>query len=174
LQFNAGTAAYKAKEFARAEKGFSAALNSPDIISDLPTQQHTYYDLGNTLYHLGDALQDPDAKKKTWEQSLENYARALHLDTNDLDAQNNMQFVTQQLEKLKQNQQNKNDQKDQEPDDDAKKAKARADQAVRQRQYKEAMDIMETSRKQDPTTEYYADYIKRLEEINGVAAGAAH
>jgi tetratricopeptide (TPR) repeat protein len=172
LQFDAGTAAYKAKEFEKAAKGFNAALNTPEIISDLPVQQHSYYDLANTLYHLGDVQQDPDAKKKRWEDALENYARAIHLDTNDVDAQNNMQFVQQALEKLKQDQQKKDNDKDQEPDEAAKQAKARADQAVRQRQYKEAMDIMETSRKQDPTTEYYADYIKRLEEINGVATGA--
>ncbi|HEY3914634.1 MAG TPA: VWA domain-containing protein [Verrucomicrobiae bacterium] len=176
LQFDAGTAAYKAKEFEKAAKGFNAALISPDMPSELPEQQHAYYDLANTLYHLGDVQQDPDAKKKRWGEALDNYALAIklanQLKTNDVDAENNMQFVQQALEKLKQDQQKKDNDKDQEPDEAAKQAKARADLAVKQRQYKEAMDIMETSRKQDSTTEYYAEYIKRLEEINGVATGA--
>ena len=84
-----------------------------------------------------------------------------------------MQFVQQELEKLKKDQKNKDNDKDQGAGrSGGEQAKARADQAVRQRQYKEAMDIMEASRKEDSTTEYYADYIKRLEEINGVATGA--
>jgi Ca-activated chloride channel family protein len=174
LRFDAGTAAYQAKEFEKAEKGFTEALNSPGIISAPAIQQHTYYDLGNTLYHIGTSQQQPDGKQKYWEQAVENYTRAIHLDTNDLDAQNNMQFVKQQLEKLKKDQKDKKPPDDQEPDEAAKKAKARADEAVRQRLYKDAMDIMETSRKQDSTTEYYADYIKRLEEINGVATNVAH
>jgi Ca-activated chloride channel family protein len=174
LRFDAGTAAYQAKEFEKAEKGFTEALNSPGIISAPAIQQHTYYDLGNTLYHIGTSQQQPDGKQKYWEQAVENYTRAIHLDTNDLDAQNNMQFDKQQLEKLKKDQKDKKPPDDQEPDEAAKKAKARADEAVRQRQYKDAMDIMETSRKQDSTTEYYADYIKRLEEINGVATNVAH
>ncbi|HEX3720492.1 MAG TPA: VWA domain-containing protein [Verrucomicrobiae bacterium] len=174
LRFDAGTSAYQAKEFEKAEKGFTEALNSPGIISAPAIQQHTYYDLGNTLYHIGTSQQQPDGKQKYWEQAVEDYTRAIHLDTNDVDAQNNLQFVKQQLEKLKQDQKDKKPPDDQEPDEAAKKAKARADEAVRQRLYKEAMDIMETSRKQDPTTEYYADYIKRLEEINGVATNAAH
>ena len=78
LQFDAGTAAYKAKEFDKAANGFSAALISPDMPSDLPVQQHAYYDLANTLYHLGDVQQDPDAKKKRWGESVGHLRRPGH------------------------------------------------------------------------------------------------
>jgi hypothetical protein len=98
----------------------------------------------------------------------------MSLNTNDLDARNNLAFVKQQLEELKKQQQQQQDKQKDKKDDlkpspAAQEAKARADEAVKQRQYKEALGIMETSRKQDPTTEYYADYIKRLQEVNGVA-----
>jgi Ca-activated chloride channel family protein len=178
LQFDAGTAAYEAKQFDKAEKGFTAALNSPGIVSDLPIQQHSYYDLGNTLYHLGDSLKEPEAKKKCWEESIENFTNAINLanqlKAKDLDAENNIQFVKQQLDKLNKDQQKKDKPDDNEPSEAAKKAKARADEAVNQRRYKDALDIMETSLKQDPTTQYYGDYIKRLQEINGVATSVAH
>jgi Ca-activated chloride channel family protein len=169
LHYDAGTAAYRAREFAEALKRFSAALNSPNIAPDLSAQQHAYYNLGNTLYRMGEPLPDPDKKQKLWEQSIDNYSNAFRLNTNDFDAKNNLEFVQQQLDKLKQNQDKQNQQDDQEPSDAAKAAKARADDAVHQRLYKQALDIMESSLQQDSTTQFYADYIKRLQEINGVA-----
>jgi len=170
LHYNAGTSAYRAKELQAAEKQLQAALNSPEIVSDLPAQEHTCFNLGNTLFHLGEQDADPQKKQERWEQSIANYSRALRLNTNDLDAQNNLAYVKKKLEQLKQQQQqNQQPPHDQEPSEAAKAAKARADEAVKQRQYKQALDIMEDSLKSDSTTQYYGDYIKRLQEINGVA-----
>jgi Ca-activated chloride channel family protein len=174
LHYDAGAAAYQAKKLDAAEEQFNAALNSPDIIADPQNQQKTYYNLGNTLYRMGEPLSDMDKKQDLWRQALTNFARAMSLNTNDLDARNNLAFVKQQLEELKKQQQQQQDKQKDKKDDlkpspAAQEAKARADEAVKQRQYKEALGIMETSRKQDPTTEYYADYIKRLQEVNGVA-----
>lgn len=180
LSYDAGTAAYRAKKFEDAAKRFGTALSSPGIVSDLPAQQHAFYNLGNTLFREGEPLPDPDKKKKLWEQSIENYNRALELaqrlSTNDADAKMNLAYVKQELEKLKQQQQqnqNQQNQEDLKPSDAAKQAKERADEAVRGRQYKQALEIMEDSLKQDETTKFYADYIKRLQEINGVAAPVA-
>jgi Ca-activated chloride channel family protein len=173
LHYDAGAAAYQAKEFETAEKEFNAALDSLNIISDPQNQQRTYYNLGNTLYHMGEPISDADKKKERWQHAIENYRFAVRLNTNDSDAQNNLNYVQQQLDELKKQQdKDKQPPDDPEPSDAAKAAKARADEAVKQRQYKLALDIMEASRKQDPTTEYYADYIKRLQEVNGVAVSA--
>jgi Ca-activated chloride channel homolog len=174
LHYDAGAAAYRAKEFERAQKQFIQTLNSQGIVSDPKTQENTYYNLGNTFYRLGEPLPDPEKKKELWQQSVENLSRACRLATNDLDASNNLAFVQQQLEELKKQQQDKQKPDDQEPSDAAKAAKARADQAVKHRQYKEALDIMEDSLKSDSTTQYYGDYIKRLQEINGVAVTPNH
>jgi Ca-activated chloride channel family protein len=108
LQYDAGTAAYRAKQLEAAEKRLGAALNSPDIISDVNAQEHTYYNLGNTLYHLGEPLPDPKKKQERWEQSIANYSKALQLNTNDLDARNNLEYVKKKLEELKQQQQQQN------------------------------------------------------------------
>ena len=172
LHYDAGAAAYQAKKLDVAEEQFNAALDSPDIIADPQHQQQTYFNLGNTLYRLGEPLSDMEKKQDLWKQAITNFARAISLNTNDLDARNNLGFVKQRLEELKkqQEQDKQKDKKDDlKPRPAAQEAKARADEAVKQRQYKEALGIMETSRKQDPTTEYYADYIKRLQEVNGVA-----
>jgi Ca-activated chloride channel family protein len=55
-----------------------------------------------------------------------------------------------------------------EPSEAAKKAKAEADKAVLQRKYRKALEIMDTQLSVDPTTAYYSDYIKRLQDINGI------
>jgi len=110
LHYNAGTSAYRAKQLEAAEKQLGEALNSPAIVSDWPAQERAYYNLGNTLYHLGEPAADPRKKQERWEQAIANYSRALRLDTNDLDAQNNLAFVKKKLEELKQQQQQQQNQ----------------------------------------------------------------
>jgi Ca-activated chloride channel family protein len=123
LHYDAGAAAYRAKQLEKAEKQFNATLASPEVIPDLLTQEHTYYNLGNTDYRLGELLQEPDKKEERWRQAIDSYTNALRLNTNDLDAKNNLAYVKQKLEELKQQrqqqqkQQNK-DQKDQKNDKD--------------------------------------------------------
>lgn len=116
LQYNAGTAAYQAKDFSQATNYFGSSLLSPDL--DL--QQRSYYNLGNSLFRLGEEQAEPPQKMAAWEQSLKHYERALNLNTNDADAKFNRDFVQKKLEELKQQQsqskssdQNKGDDKDQ-------------------------------------------------------------
>ncbi|MBA4148052.1 MAG: VWA domain-containing protein [Verrucomicrobia bacterium] len=101
LHYNAGDAAYRSDQFDVARKHFETATVAPD----LELQQKAYYNLGNTLYQLGEPNPDPKEKQQTWEQALKNYENALRLNSEDADAQNNFQFVKQMLEQLKQEQQ---------------------------------------------------------------------
>jgi Ca-activated chloride channel family protein len=117
LHYNAGAAAYQAGDFAEAAKHFSAAPPSPDL--DL--QQRAYYNLGNSLFRLGESIPDPAQKSQAWEQSVKQYEGALKLDPADADAKFNQEFVKKKLEELKQQQQqqqqkNSDDQKE-EPKD---------------------------------------------------------
>ncbi len=50
IQFDAGAAAYKMKDYGKALQSFSQALLSPD----LPLQSRSHYNLGNTLYQRGE------------------------------------------------------------------------------------------------------------------------
>ncbi len=122
LHYDAGAAAYRAKQLEKAEKQFNATLASPEVAPDLQTQEHTYYNLGNTEYHLGEPLSEPDKKEERWQQAIDSYTNALRLNTNDLDAKNNLAYVKQKLEELKQQQQQQQkqnkDQKDQKNDKD--------------------------------------------------------
>ena len=89
-------------------------------------------------------------------------------DQQDADAKFNYEFVKKKLEELKKQQQQQSKRNNVQPSEDAKKAKAEADEAVRRREYKPALEIMENQLRRDSTTSYYSDYIRRLKEINDV------
>lgn len=166
LRFNAGTAAYRNRQFAEAAKQFDQALSA----TDLKLQELAYYNRGNTLYHLGENIPEPSKKTEAWQRSLKDFESSLKLNPQDADAKFNYEFVKKKLEELKQQQ--KEDQRRIEPSEDARKAKARADEAVRRQEYGQALTIMEKQLQQDPTTSYYSDYIKRLKEVTGVQENA--
>ncbi len=162
LQFNAGAAAYRQGNFDQAAKHFTEALPA----QDLQLQERAYYNLGNALYRAGQAAGDPQKMQRAWEDALRRYDGAIKLNTNNADAKFNYEFVKKKLEELKQQQQN--DGKPPDPSEEARKAKAAADEAVRRRDYQQALEIMENQLQRDSTTGYYSDYIERLREVNGV------
>ncbi len=121
LRFNAGAAAYKNNDLTNATAWFESAAGAPD----LKLQQQAYYNLGNTRYRLGETTQDPQARMKEWEQSLQHYGSALKLDLADTNAAANLAFVQQALEQLKQQmpqqpQQGKDDKNKKEKKDESK------------------------------------------------------
>jgi len=171
LHFNAGAAAYQSHDLDEAAKEFGLALASPDLL----LQQHAYYNLGNTLYRVGEKATEPAKKQEAWNNAVKNYESALKLNQQDGDAKFNEAFVKKQLEELKKQQQSQDKKPNNvEPSEDAKRAKAAADQAVLNRAYKRALDIMEAQLQKDSTTSYYQDYIQRLKEVTGVQTNAGH
>ena len=109
LHYDAGAAAYQTRQYQKALEQFNNALASPAISPDLQTQERAYFNMGNTYYHLGEPSSEPDQKQHQWEQAIDSYGRALRLNTNDIDARNNLAYVKQKLEQLKQQQQQKQD-----------------------------------------------------------------
>ena len=98
LVFNAGAAAYRATNFDTALKDFQTATLSPD----LKLQQQAHYNLGNTLYRLGELKFEPDseglnAMEESWQRAIKSYEHAAELNTNDTDAAYNLAFVKKQI-----------------------------------------------------------------------------
>jgi Ca-activated chloride channel homolog len=149
LHYDAGAAAYRAKQFDKAEKQLNATLSSPTVAPDVQTQEHTYYNLGNTEYHLGESLSEPDKKKERWQQALDSYLQALRLGTNDLDAKNNLSFVRQKLEELKQQQQQQNKQNKNQKDQNKDKNQQQQQQQQQQNQDQQNQQNQQQSSKQD-------------------------
>jgi len=108
LQFNAGTAAYRAGQFPEAAKAFQEAISrapSGDA-GRLADQEDAYYNLGNTLYRTGQKTEQsaPQQTMQTWTQAVKAYDTALQLRPGDADSKFNRDFVKRKIEELKQKQ----------------------------------------------------------------------
>ncbi|MDB6053638.1 MAG: von Willebrand factor type [Verrucomicrobiales bacterium] len=114
--YDAGVAAYKLKEFNRAESYFTRSSTSPDI----QLQQKSYYNLGNTHFQGGLEAEGKDRIAK-WEQAVKDYEIALKIDSKDKDAASNAEFVRKQLEELKKQEEQKQKQEDEKNKDDKEK-----------------------------------------------------
>jgi Ca-activated chloride channel family protein len=116
LQFNTGSAAYKAGDYPRAAAAFQRTLET----SDVAVQQSAYYNLGNTQFRAGEKTvpSNPRETIKTWGEALKSYDAALQIKAEDADAKYNRDLVQRKLDALKKQeeqkrQQQKQDQKDQ-------------------------------------------------------------
>ena len=114
LEFNTGSAAYKAASFEKAAEAFQKSLKTDQV----NLQQNTYYNLGNTQYRQGQQTEKthPQQTMKNWQQAIQSYEAALQLKPDDADSRYNRDLVKKKLEKLQQQQQqqskNNKDQKD--------------------------------------------------------------
>jgi Ca-activated chloride channel homolog len=103
IEFDAGAAAYKMKDYNKALQSFSQALLSKNP----HLQSESHYNLGNTLYQRGEA-EKGDAKKLTnWEGALQHYQETLKAEPQNKNAKDNYEFVKKKIEELKKKQEQK-------------------------------------------------------------------
>ncbi|MGV3773066.1 MAG: vWA domain-containing protein [Verrucomicrobiales bacterium] len=133
LHYNAGAAAYQAKQYEEASREFNASLSSPD----LNLQQKAYYNLGNTEFRMGDTEIDPNKKKETWEQSVKHFESALKLNPNDADASFNRDYVRKKIVELEQKQQQQQNQQGGDNKDQKDQQDQKQDNQDQQEQNKE-------------------------------------
>ncbi|HEV2842169.1 MAG TPA: VWA domain-containing protein [Chthoniobacterales bacterium] len=98
IQFDAGAAAYKMRDYAKALTSFSQALLSPDA----GLQGKSHYNLGNTLYQRGETQKKDDAKLKDWTNALQHYEQSLKIAPENKEAKENHAYVQRKIEELKQ------------------------------------------------------------------------
>lgn len=121
VNFNAGTALYKQRQYEEAIDHFQKAILSDDA----SLRERAYYNLGNSFYKSGIGREKSDiaAAVTSLRESLRHLASALALDKKDQDAQYNYDFVNKELERLREEQQqprqNQDGQKDQEQPQDS-------------------------------------------------------
>ncbi len=121
LAFNAGDAAYKAKQYDAASAAFKRALTS----ADPKLQEHVLYNQGDSLYRAGEGHKI-DARPQTieqWKAAVTAYEGALALEPADADARFNRDFVKRKLAELeeKQKQEDKQKQDEKQKQDDTQK-----------------------------------------------------
>ncbi len=109
--YNAGTGAYRQRDFGAAQQRFQAATRA----GDLGVQEKAYYDLGNARFRVGQASEKnkPAATIDAWKGALAAYDGALALDRGDADARFNRDLVARKLAALEQQEQQKQQQRQQ-------------------------------------------------------------
>ena len=103
LNFNMGTAHYKAGKYTQALSSFSRVqAGSENSDKDSERTARTAYNMGNTQYQMGAQAeeQNPQAALAAYTNALASYRRALGADPTDQDAKFNYEFVTQRIEAL--------------------------------------------------------------------------
>jgi Ca-activated chloride channel family protein len=154
--FNAGTAAYRATNYDEALNDFKIVAGAPD----LKLQQQALYNLGNTQYRQGELKFEPSSEsldnvETAWKEAVQNYSHAYQLNTNDVDAAFNFNFVKQQLGFIA------------ELRDAMRRAKQEADDAVRRNEYHRALQFLE-SLNNPIANKKFQDYVKKLKDIDAI------
>jgi len=85
LKYNIASSHYKMKNYEDALKGFQETAATA---RDTALEQKALYNAGNTLYRLG-----------RLEEAVAAYTKALELDPNDKDAQQNLEFVREEIKR---------------------------------------------------------------------------
>jgi Ca-activated chloride channel homolog len=162
LQFNAGSAAYKAGDLARAAAAFQNTLHTEEV----PVQQGAYYNLGNTQFRLGQKTEKSNPKEtiETWGQAVRSYDAALQIESGDVQAKHNRDLVKRKIEQLKkqeeqkkqqqqqqqQQQDQKNDSKDQKNDPKNQQAGQNGQEPKDQKQQDQARNGRPNPAKSEP------------------------
>src|SRR6266481_4778248 len=100
IQFDAGAAAYKLRNYDKALEAFSQSLvdRSPRL------QEKSRYNLGRTLEDRADFGKTNEETLKDLENAAQHYEQALKLDPQDKAAAERLEIVRKKIEKLKQQQ----------------------------------------------------------------------
>lgn len=130
LHFNLGAAAYKAGDFGKALEAFAKAVTS----ADPQLRAAAEYNLGNTLFQRGAAAQEPDKKKREWNDALQHYEQALQVEPQNKNAEHNRDVVRKLLEELDQQQPPPEEQKKQDQNKDEEKKEKQDQQESKQDQ----------------------------------------
>jgi len=156
MQFDAGVAAYKLRNYDKALEAFSQSLvdRSPGL------QEKSRYNLGRTLEDRADLRKTNEDALKDLENSAQHYEQALKLDPQDKAAAERLEIVRKKIERLKKhpeqpppkpqkNQQNKKDQKkDQQQDQQQQQQQSQNDQQQNQDQQKQDQQQAKNNQRQ--------------------------
>jgi len=153
LHFNAGTAAYRATNYSVAIQHFTAVLAAQDI----KLQAKAYYNLGNVHFRLGQQAEDLDKLEEAWKESLKQFNHAVDLDKTDQNAAFNKAFVEERLKQIEMLREL------------ARQAKAAADTATQQRNYRGALEIMTQLMQQaQAVAKPFEEFTKKLKDIDDI------
>ncbi|MCA1657832.1 MAG: VWA domain-containing protein, partial [Verrucomicrobiaceae bacterium] len=124
IEFDAGAAAYKLKDYDKALEWFSRSLLS----KDKTLQQKSHFNIGRTLEERADKAQTIEKALNELTNAQSHYEEALKLDPNDERAKANLEEVKKKIERLKEKQKEKPSPTPTPPQDQKKQDQKKQDQ----------------------------------------------
>jgi tetratricopeptide (TPR) repeat protein len=110
MEYNAGTAAYRAAQFPQAAQSFQQSIShAPSSgLKRLAVQEDAYFNLGNALYRAGQKTEQssPQETLQKWNDAVKAYETELQLRADDADSKFNRDLVKRKIDALKQQQNN--------------------------------------------------------------------
>ena len=98
LEYSAGTAAFKTENYGRAAEHLGRAI----LAEDESLRSKAYYNLGNTLFRLGQESEEQEEIEAQWQSAIDHYAEAEALGGDmERNARHNREVVEQHLAALK-------------------------------------------------------------------------
>jgi tetratricopeptide (TPR) repeat protein len=144
--------AYRATNYTVAIQHFTSVLSAPDI----QLQAKAYYNLGNVHFRLGQQAENLDKLEESWKEAINQYQHVLALEKSDPDATFNLAFVEAQVKQIALMREL------------ARQAKAAADTATRQRNYRRAREIMEQLLQGNAAAKPFEEFTKKLKDIDEI------
>lgn len=112
LQLNAGAAAYRQKDYAKASQYFSRAA----LAEEPSIRAAAEYNFANTLFRQGESQEDKEKKITDWKEAVAKYDAALKTRPDYNEAKENKQRVEELIKKLEEEQQQEQQQNQQQQD----------------------------------------------------------
>lgn len=128
LQLNAGTAAYRLKDYAKAAQYFSRAA----LAGDPALRSAAEFNFANTLFRQGEGQQDKESKITDWKDAIAKYDAALATRPDYTEAKENKERVEQLLKELEKEQ--KQDEQQQQKQDPQQKDQKQDEKDPQQQQ----------------------------------------
>jgi Ca-activated chloride channel family protein len=116
LQLNAGTAAYRLKDYGKASEYFSRAM----LAEDPALRSSAEFNLGNTLFRQGEGQENKEKKITDWKDAIAKYEAALKTRPDYAEAKENKERVEELLKQLEQEHPQQDQKKDQQNKDQQK------------------------------------------------------
>ena len=157
IEFDAGTAAYKLRNYNQALEWFSRSLLS----QDKTLQEKSHYNIGRTLEERADTTETNEKALGDLHNAQSHYEEALKLDPNDERARANLEEVKKKIERLKQNPKKKptpppkseqDKKKDQQQKDQQEKDQQQKDQQPKDQQQKDQQKKNDQDQQQQPSS----------------------
>lgn len=130
LQLNAGAAAYRQKDYARASQYFSRAA----LADDLSLRAAAEYNFANTLFRQGEGQQDKEKKLTDWKDAVAQYDAALKTRPDYTEAKENKERVEELIRNLEEEQQQEEEQEQQQDQNNQEQNQEQQNQDEQQNQ----------------------------------------